>query len=99
MLQQMVLVCSSSALVISSFGWAIYCSPPPMIRSRTEAPTVQNVIRSSEGIPARKEPEPNQDDSASAAQNEQLSESAKEEDIPLAPPNTHNERGQQSSPS
>ena len=95
----MVLVFSSTALVISSFGWAIYCSPPPMIRSRTEASTVQNVIRSSEGISPRKEPEPNQDDSASAAQNEQRSESAKEEDVPLAPPNTPNERGQDSSSS
>ena len=95
----MVLVFSSTALVISSFGWAIYRSPPPMIRSRTETSTVQNVNRSSEDIPPRKEAEPNRDDSASAAQNEQLSKSAKEEDVPLAPPNTPNERGQHSSSS
>ena len=95
----MVLVFSSTALVISSFGWAIYRSPPPMIRSRTEASTVQNVNRSSEGIPPRKEAEPNRDDSAPAAQNEQLSASAKEEDVPLAPPITPNERGQRSSSS
>ena len=95
----MVLVFSSTALVISSFGWAIYRSPPPMIRSRTEASTVQNVNRSSEGIPPRKEGEPNRDDSAPAEQNEQLSASAKEEDVPLAPPNTPNERGQHSSSS
>jgi len=99
MLQRMVLVFSSTALVISSFGWAIYRSPPPMIRSRTEASTVQNVNRSSEGIPPRKEAEPNRDDSAPAAQNEQLSASAKEEDVPLAPPITPNERGQRSSSS
>ena len=99
MLQRMVLVFSSTALVISSFGWAIYRSPPPMIRSRTEASTVQKVNRSSEGISPRKEPEPNQDDSASAAQNEKLSQSAKEEDAPLAPPITPNERGQRSSSS
>jgi len=95
----MVLVFSSTALVISSFGWAIYRSPPPMIRSRTEASTVQNVNRSSEGIPPRKEGEPNRDDSAPAEQNEQLSASAKEEDVPLAPPITPNERGQRSSSS
>jgi len=95
----MVLVFSSTALVISSFGWAIYRSPPPMIRSRTETSTVQNVNRSSEDIPPRKEAEPNRDDSASAAQNEQLSKSAKEEDVPLAPPITPNERGQRSSSS
>jgi len=99
MLQRMVLVFSSTALVISSFGWAIYRSPPPMIRSRTETSTVQNVNRSSEDIPPRKEAEPNRDDSASAAQNEQLSKSAKEEDVPLAPPITPNERGQRSSSS
>ena len=99
MLQRMVLVFSSTALVISSFGWAIYRSPPPMIRSRTEASTVQNVNRSSEGIPPRKEAEPNRDDNASAAQNEKLSQSAKEEDVPLAPPITPNERGQRSSSS
>ena len=99
MLQRMVLVFSSTALVISSFGWAIYRSPPPMIRSRTEASTVQNVNRSSEGIPPRKEGEPNRDDSAPAEQNEQLSASAKEEDVPLAPPITPNERGQRSSSS
>ena len=95
----MVLVFSSTALVISSFGWAIYRSPPPMIRSRTEASTVQKVNRSSEGIPPRKEAEPNRDDNASAAQNEKLSQSAKEEDAPLAPPITPNERGQRSSSS
>ena len=95
----MVLVFSSTALVISSFGWAIYRSPPPMIRSRTEASTVQNANRSSEGIPPRKEAEPNRDDNASAAQNEKLSQSAKEEDVPLAPPITPNERGQRSSSS
>ena len=95
----MVLVFSSTALVISSFGWAIYCSPPPMIRSRTETSTVQNVNRSSEDIPPRKEAEPNRDDNASAAQNEKLSQSAKEEDAPLAPPITPNERGQRSSSS
>jgi hypothetical protein len=95
----MVLVFSSTALVISSFGWAIYRSPPPMIRSRTEASTVQNVDRSSEGIPPRKEAKPNRDDSAPAEQNEQLSASAKKEDVPLAPPNTPNERGQHSSSS
>jgi len=95
----MVLVFSSTALVISSFGWAIYRSPPPMIRSRTEASTVQKVNRSSEGIPPRKEAEPNRDDSAPAEQNEQLSASAKEEDVPLAPPITPNERGQRSSSS
>ena len=99
MLQRMVLVFSSTALVISSFGWAIYRSPPPMIRSRTEASTVQNVNRSSEDIPPRKEAEPNRDDSAPAEQNEQLSASAKEEDVPLAPPITPNERGQRSSSS